>query len=360
MIFNFTSRMRRSHFPLVLAACHVLSLPPSWGGDAPADSPPYVKYFPAGEQAEARAFAEENRKLMDAWVELHEAQLELIRMRTTFGTRKRQQAQRVIPRLEKTIEQGAGNLFRYIDLLQSSYQKERMKIKEQQSQIEEKADRDKSADSSSVKKLQEKSAELGDKIRSYDARIGVLNTMRSLVGEGNKSSLLAQLYRVDQKTLDKYMLQYADVVEAANVVRDYQADIDEVKGLIKEKGDSPQLARSLANLETGLVKAKENLGKLAEQEKKAFGRDIARAESDLEQVEKKIAAQEKRGRETKTEKQEKAEIGKRLEGIQEIFKFLDGIVAGTEPKPEIGEKKAGKKPGKAPDKEKVPEKAPEK
>lgn len=313
---------------------------------ADEEVPSYRKYFSEKESAEVEAFANEHPRLMDAWLELQNLQVMLNEMRGAFGQQKRSKARRLIPRAERAVERAAENYRREYEDAYEEYEEERLELKEKQLRIEERLDWDKS-ETRAFKAAKAKADTIGEEVKVYEDRIELLKLLQSKIGASAESFSLARIYRIDERTFKRYAEEYQDVLEACNLVKDYHADIAEVKGLIEKDGEDPRLTKALSMLEEGLKEAQLAMEELITEEKSEFDREVERAERDVERLDERIARKEERGSEATREQQEKAPIVERLKSIQEQRKFLDDLAAGTEPaKPESGKRGNKKAKGK--------------
>lgn len=309
----------------------------------------YLKHFPEDQRESAQLVAQKNRKLLQTWLNMYSAKTELNKQKLIFGSNKRKLANRQIPKLESYLERSEKVFKTDYKEARDAYEDKRGELKEDQFKLEARIS--KRPDSNSSKNLQKKVDAMGEEIRDYEKILAVFDTMKKTLDSTGEEMNVAKLYRVDEKTYVKYGGKFPDVVEAAHGVKDYHADIAEVKALMVE---NPGLERVLPNLEKGLQRAQGDLEKMVEREKDKLQRPHDSLKKAEEKLSKRIAAKESRGGTVAKEVKERAEIVKQIDDIESANTFFDSLIAGTEPAKEK-EKENKKSPKKKKNTEKIEE-----
>ncbi|MDT8388944.1 MAG: hypothetical protein RRC34_00360 [Lentisphaeria bacterium] len=320
--------------PLIISAMVIFRAPVH----AADEAPPYLKHFPEKQHESARLVAQKHRRLMQTWLNMYSAKVELNQQKLIFGGKKRAAASRQIAKLEAYLDKHGKTYERDFKNARDIYKQEIDDLKGDHLKLENRIA--KRPDSSASKNLREKADALSKDIEAGETILAVFTSMEKKLDTVGEDMNRAKLYRVDEKTFATYATQYPDVVEAANVVKDYHADIAEVKQLMAE---NPKLERALANLESELTRARENLERTVELEKKALERPYESLKKAEEKISERIAAIEHRGKTADEEVKAKAQIIKKINAIESVNAFFDGMIAGTEPAKENDNKKPTKK-----------------
>jgi len=330
---------------LLLSPAAALSSPAAAAQDSEPDTPAYVKVLQRHPKESVTEFEKEHRRLVDSWSETYQLQGVLTDMRNAFGTNRRKKAERMIPRTEAAVDRAYENFLRYYMDARDDYEAERLDLKQEQLKIEHRIDRYQ-PESTSHLKLRDQIAQLGERIVFYEDRVAILDTLKGALAGTSDSMDTVKHYGINKKTFAKYGRRHPQAVEACHLVKDYHADIAEVRGLIAKEQSDPQLPRILEKLEAGLERAKSDMEEAIADAKAGYERELQRAESDIEKLDARIAAKRERGSGTEREEKARAEMAERVQEIEEIHAFLNQLAAGTEPgshKKSVRRKETGKK-----------------
>ncbi|MCF7848102.1 MAG: hypothetical protein K9M45_04565 [Kiritimatiellales bacterium] len=326
-MINVQCRLRNPCFGWMVLSALLLSVVHAVANDASA----YLQYFGEKDRDDVALFGEEHPRLMEEWLDLYTLQLKLRELTTIFGVEKRREAKRVIPGLKREIERARRNYEKEYEDIFEEYEDERMELKEDQFGLEEKMGW--GNDNARVReKLKARLQELRKKIVFYEEKLEVLHTIEAKINDTEETPGASTMYRIDERTFERYQDRFPDVLEACNTVKDYYADIDRLKSLIEEKGETYRRTRQLDILKQGLQQAEKDMKEAIQDAKDDFARDVEDAKEDIEDLNEDIASREERGRSATEERLERDQIAERLESIKEMFKFLDDMAAGAKPK----------------------------
>lgn len=271
--------------------------------------------------------------LVDMYAKLRDAYKQLYKLKRTFGTDARRDAERQAKRMERKIPR-AHNDFReeLADVLEP-YQDRREELKERLFRMESSMD---ISDMEKFQEQQEKTRKTREEMSVVEYKIRALSEMQKVL-DGLEENLpsSAQILGIRDRTEASKVESddFEDLVEVYYEVRDYEADIERLKKQKKDaganwdsRGDAilERLAKRLEDAKTEYLKELADLQEPLLDDKEDIEEDIEKTEERLGR-----ASDRRRGK----YEEELSELAGRLEEIEEnmaVFKRLKSLVATEE------------------------------
>ncbi|MBT3194508.1 MAG: hypothetical protein HN341_18330 [Verrucomicrobia bacterium] len=291
-----------------------------------------------------------NKKLVDAWVELRDAQLDGTRLDLVWGVRARRDAEKRKASLSSLIPRLERDLTVLSEKQEKRFDRELVKLRKTISKL---ADRPRSS-SERLNEIQAKElAGVKAEEEKYENLISAIDAMVDQVSgykPGGSTDRLTQI-GVDShdKELRTVLSRHKSLVDTAYDVKDLKADIAALKKRQAAKTDWTSRDDSTLRTVGGrLEMAGRKIEKLVERERKKLKRDIDKAEDAIKRLDARLSGLSDESRSYERYTNEKWDIESELLGLKNLDGCFAKLADWKEPvkKPAAAAKKPAKKPAK--------------
>ncbi len=305
--------MMRSHFPIILVQA-LLVLTTYAGGGKPRAEPAAKKATIAKKKgitpeqaAENKRFSgtnnkyrsillaldKTNKKLIDKWVEIRDAQDASANCHRVWGTKARRDAEKQREKLKKDLPKMKEYFEKLVDKqirgIERDLGRKSKEIKALESKSPSTNEGLNARRAEALANLRAEAQELRDSQAAIEDMTHALSDYAKIASSGDRLQQLG-LSKHDS-TLHKEIDKYSKIIEAAYDIKDIKADIKVLEARKKDAKDwKSGDERTLSSLRSRLEKAGAGIEKLVEKERKKIKSEAEKLERKIRQLQGRIDA----------------------------------------------------------------------
>jgi len=272
-----------------------------------------------------------HRDVFEQWEELSALLRGLREAESVFGVKKRADAKRRLPRLQKAAERASERFDKTFYKAREAYSKPLAVLKEREMRLGAQLDFD--DDSPKNRAIQEKIDALTEEMIVVDLKIDALDKVFSSTKGLKEISPEYRLYGMDERAWSSILKQFPEAVEARRLVQDHLGDIQEGEKYRGTDKWSANAERRMENLQKGLGRSRRLLASRLAKAREPYEKEAAKIEKGLGKLTTKI----ERSKKPEKYRGEAKELEERMEDIKETLDLLDKLAG--KPEAEGGKKR---------------------
>ncbi|MEA2012724.1 MAG: hypothetical protein U9O87_06535 [Verrucomicrobiota bacterium] len=266
-------------------------------------------------------------RLIANWIKVRSLQINLYKVSSTWGTKKRKAIARHRAKLAKEFEKTSKRVDDNLLDLRTEYAKKNQKLKPQNHKINNKI-YDENVAETKKEKLRKQLEILTKQQNWFDARIDVLDELRTILKEESEfysEHLALGLLKQDHNFLQN---NFPKILETRRTLQDYDADIERMVKFKTEKKNNWTRKHDaiLEKRKSGRELILNNIKKEILNAKKSFERTLHKLERQIKRLNKKIEKKRERGSNVERYEENLEKYNTEKEIIETAFITLDKLI----------------------------------